>query len=232
MTNRDQAGPLETNLAKEIYQPLFKYLDSNESITLGRNTSAILRYDPKLILFTLSKYKFAGKHLQNYERVLEIGCMDGFGSLLLASFVKNLLAIDFCADHIADANAYISPRCPNINFQLEDILFANYEEEFEGVVSFDVWEHIDPSQSEAFISKICRALAPGGLGIVGMPSLESQKYASEVNKLSHINCLYREDAVAQLQSHFATVLTFSMNDEVVHTGFNKMAHYNLFVCLK
>ena len=99
-------------------------------------------------------------------------------------------------------------------------------------MSFDVWEHIDPLQSKLFLSKIYKALSVSGVAIIGVPSLESQKYASEVNKLTHINCLHREDAVAQLEEYFATILTFSMNDEVVHTGYSKMAHYNLYACVK
>ena len=232
MESDEESGSQEKNLAKEIYQPLFRHLDSDDRITLGRNTSAILRYDPKLVLFTLSKYKFAGKQLQGCEKVLEVGCMDGFGSLLLASFVGELLAVDFCEDHITDALRYTSPQCSNVDFRLEDFLFSNYEEEFDGVVSFDVWEHIDPLQSKLFLSKIYKALSVSGVAIIGVPSLESQEYASEVNKLTHINCLHREDAVAQLEEYFATILTFSMNDEVVHTGYSKMAHYNLYACVK
>ena len=33
-----------------------------------------------------------------------------------------------------------------------------------------------------------------------------------------------------LQKHFKNVFLFSMNDEVIHTGFSKMSHYNLALC--
>jgi len=33
-----------------------------------------------------------------------------------------------------------------------------------------------------------------------------------------------------MEKHFANVFMFSMNDEVVHTGYHKMAHYLLALC--
>jgi len=33
-----------------------------------------------------------------------------------------------------------------------------------------------------------------------------------------------------LKNYFNNVFLFSMNDEVVHTGFNKMAHYLIAIC--
>lgn len=30
--------------------------------------------------------------------------------------------------------------------------------------------------------------------------------------------------------HFHNVFMFSMNDEVVHTGYGKMSHYNIALC--
>jgi len=33
-----------------------------------------------------------------------------------------------------------------------------------------------------------------------------------------------------LGAYFANVFIFSMNDEVVHTGFGKMSHYNIALC--
>jgi hypothetical protein len=33
-----------------------------------------------------------------------------------------------------------------------------------------------------------------------------------------------------MQTYFHNVYAFSMNDEVVHTGYHAMAHYNLVLC--
>jgi len=63
-----------------------------------------------------------------------------------------------------------------------------------------------------------------------MPSIESQKYASEASKLGHVNCMNGEDLRNTLSNYFENVFMFSMNDEVVHTGFSGMAHYLIALC--
>jgi hypothetical protein len=73
-----------------------------------------------------------------------------------------------------------------------------------------------------------KSLNPHGVCILGSPSLESQLYASEGSKAGHVNCKTGADLKAFMQRFFHNVFLFSMNDEVVHTGFEKMAHY-LFV---
>ena len=55
--------------------------------------------------------------------------------------------------------------------------------------------------------------------IIGTPSLESQAYASPPSKAGHINCKSGDELKALLSSYFHNVFLFSMNDEVVHTGF-------------
>jgi hypothetical protein len=66
--------------------------------------------------------------------------------------------------------------------------------------------------------------------IVGMPSLQSQGYASPQSKIGHINCKDQNDFAALMRRYFHNVFMFSMNDEVVHTGYGPMSHYNLALC--
>ena len=56
------------------------------------------------------------------------------------------------------------------------------------------------------------------------------KYASELSKIGHVNCKTAPDLRELMSNFFNTVFIFSMNDEVVHTGFHKMAHYIFAVC--
>jgi len=58
-----------------------------------------------------------------------------------------------------------------------------------------------------------------------MPSLESQKYASKLSRIGHVNCKTKNELKNFLYRHFNNVYLFSMNDEVVHTGFDQMSHY-------
>lgn len=66
--------------------------------------------------------------------------------------------------------------------------------------------------------------------IIGMPSHESQAYASPQSKAGHVNCKSGKDLKALMRHYFNQVFLFSMNDEVVHTGFYPMAHYLIAVC--
>jgi hypothetical protein len=63
-----------------------------------------------------------------------------------------------------------------------------------------------------------------------MPSLESQKYASPISKAGHVNCQTLPQLKATMEKYFHHVFMFSMNDEVVHTGYHKMAHYLMALC--
>ena len=77
---------------------------------------------------------------------------------------------------------------------------------------------------------IINSLSDGGVVILGMPSLESQKYASSASKDGHVNCKTGKDLKSLCEKYFHNVFLFSMNDEIVHTGFEKMAHYLLVLC--
>jgi 2-polyprenyl-3-methyl-5-hydroxy-6-metoxy-1,4-benzoquinol methylase len=225
------AGTSSSPTAKQAYVPL-RDLVCVKQITLGANTSAILATDPKLLLFTLSKYKFAGKLLVG-KNVLELGCMDGTGSILLSSMTRSLTSVDFYKPHISDClSLQASGHLKEVRFLHRDLLDPNEDllGRFDGVVCFDVLEHLDPTYTERFFAKATEYMRPEGVFICGMPSLESQAYASEVNKKAHINCMSFVQFITHARKHFSTVLPFGMNDEVIHTGYYQMCHYNIIVC--
>ena len=80
------------------------------------------------------------------------------------------------------------------------------------------------------IGNIAGSLKPTGVAIIGSPSLESQRYASKGSLEGHVNCKTGPDLKTLMEKYFENVFLFSMNDEVVHTGFYPMAHYLFAVC--
>jgi hypothetical protein len=74
------------------------------------------------------------------------------------------------------------------------------------------------------------SLPPQGVLIVGTPSLQSQQYASLASREGHVNCKDAPALRELLGGFFHHVFLFSMNDEVVHTGFHPMANYLLALC--
>ena len=225
------AGTSSSQAAKEAYVPIREMIKT-ERLLLGSNTSAILMSDPKLLLFTLAKYKFAGKMLSG-KNVIELGCMDGTGSILLSSFVNKLVSIDFYLPHIEDCKSIQKQGyLKNVEFYHRNILDQNKDlhGKHSGAVCFDVLEHLDPNSSDLFFQRSSSYLCDEGLFICGIPSIQSQKYASEVNRKSHINCMEFDKLINFAQKYYLNVMPFSLNDEIVHTGYWNMSQYNIVVC--
>jgi len=196
---------------------------------LGLMTSWAWYDDPKRLVFTLARYKFVAKMLEGKKRVLEVGCGDGFGSRVVAQSVGGLVAVDFDREFIESAKSVAKARY-GIQFRVHDLAKGPVLGEFDAVYSLDVLEHIARNREQRFLKNMLACLTATGICIVGMPSLESQTYASKFSRMGHINCKDQASFRRLMQDFFENVFMFSMNDEVVHTGFSKMSHYNLALC--
>jgi 2-polyprenyl-3-methyl-5-hydroxy-6-metoxy-1,4-benzoquinol methylase len=185
--------------------------------------------DPRRTLFTLARYKFVAKLLAGRQQALEVGCADAFGTRLVQQTVGSVTAVDFDPVFIADAQARMNPHWP-LQVFVHDMLAGPVPGRFDAVYALDVLEHIAPDQEERFLANAVASLAPTGVAIFGMPTLESQAYASPQSKAGHVNCKTGEALRETMERYFHTVFVFSMNDEVVHTGYYRMAHYVLAVC--
>jgi 2-polyprenyl-3-methyl-5-hydroxy-6-metoxy-1,4-benzoquinol methylase len=196
---------------------------------LGLMTSESWRRDPKHLVFSLARYKFVAQMFAGRERVLEIGCGDAFGARIVRQQVKSLTAVDFDPVFIDDAE---QRRSPPWTFELlaHDLRDGPVPGHFDAIYALDVLEHVPAAEEHQFLATMLAPLDRRGAAIIGMPSLESQQYASEQSRLGHVNCKSAPDLKALLQRYFENVFIFSMNDEVIHTGFFKMAHYIIALC--
>ena len=197
--------------------------------TLGLMTSQVWHDDPRRLAFVLARYKFVAKMLDGRRRVAEVGCADAFGTRIVAQAVGRVTAYDFDPIFVEDARRRSSAAWP-FDVQVHDILKAPLPRRYDGVYCLDVIEHIARRREQTFLTNLRRSLRPAGALIVGSPSLESQRYASPPSKAGHVNCKSGAQLTELLRGHFANVFLFSMNDEVVHTGFAPMAHYLLAIC--
>ncbi len=196
----------------------------------GLMNNAVWHEDPKRLLFTAARYKFVSKVLSGYSNVVEVGCGDGFCSRIVKQEVQRLTITDFDPLFIERFADIRSDRWPIIA-KVHDILQDSINENFDALYSLDVMEHIGPELEDMYLTNIKRSLIPHGVAIIGMPSLESQQYASPGSKAGHVNCKTGKNFKEALRKHFTNVFLFSMNDEVVHTGFYPMAHYLLGLCI-
>jgi 2-polyprenyl-3-methyl-5-hydroxy-6-metoxy-1,4-benzoquinol methylase len=182
--------------------------------------------DPKRLTFLLSRYKFVAKMFQGRKSALEVGCADAFGTRIIQQEVPNVTAIDFDPVFVADVNARMNPAW-KFTCIVHDMLKGPLQEKFEAAYALDVIEHIIPAEEDLFVKNIVDSLTEHGILILGSPSIHSQAYASPPSKAGHVNCKDYKGFVALMSKFFHHVFVFSMNDEVVHTGFSPMSNYFL-----
>lgn len=198
------------------------------AVTLGPYFTFIVQKTPRRLLHLLSYYKFAAKMIGSGKRVADIGCSEGFGTVLLAEHAQSCLGVDSDAAAIAVANASVAS--PTLKFVVADILKTKIGP-LDAVVSLDVIEHIYQEHEDAFVAAIASALTDDGILILGTPNITSDQYANEHTRRGHVNLFDAERLQALGLKHFRNVFSFSGNDEMVHTGFSPMAHYLLTLCV-
>jgi cyclopropane fatty-acyl-phospholipid synthase-like methyltransferase len=197
----------------------------------GLMSNQVWHDDPKRLVFVLSRYKFVSKQMAGRQNVLEIGCADAFGTRIVRQAVPKVTATDIDPIFIYDCRARDEGDGPwPMQYAVHDIVKGPMRGNFDGVFSLDVFEHIPPQFEHDYVRNVRDSMCEQGLLIVGIPSLESQAYASPGSKEGHVNCKSGEDFRALFAQYFHTTLLFSMSDEVVHTGFSKMANYLFIVC--
>lgn len=186
--------------------------------------------DPKRLAFTFARYKFAARMLSGAENVLEVGCGDAFASRIVQQEVKRLSVTDFDPLFIEDARSRQVEAWNFADLFVHDILREPIPGRYDGIYALDVLEHIDPTDEDRFLTHVIAALAPSGTMLIGMPSLESQIHASPISKMGHANCQTLPQLKSTMSRYFSNVFMFCMNDEILHTGYHKMAHYLFALC--
>ncbi len=200
-----------------------------ERVRLGMMSSHRWRMDPKVLLFSMARYKFIAKILAGKKDVLEVGCGDGWGTNIVVREVGSI--------HCVDMDPVLIEECEDlklddrITFALHDLRKAPVTPARDAVYLLDVLEHLEKQDEDLFLKNIAASITSDGVCIVGIPSLESQEYASKPSRATHVNCKSGDDLKQFLEKYFKNVFLFGMNDEVVHTGFTKMSHYLLCLCV-
>jgi cyclopropane fatty-acyl-phospholipid synthase-like methyltransferase len=210
------------------YDLVFRVKEKHGISRLGLMANESWNQDPRRTLFTMARYKFVSKMLEGRQRVLEVGCADAFCTRLVQQTVGHVTAVDFDPLFIADVRERLDPHWPFDAF-VHDMLAGPVPGSYDAVYALDVLEHIAPDQEDVFLHNSIAPLETHGVAIFGMPSLESQAHASPQSQAGHVNCKTAPDFKNVMERHFHSVFMFSMNDETVHTGYHKMAHYLIAV---
>jgi 2-polyprenyl-3-methyl-5-hydroxy-6-metoxy-1,4-benzoquinol methylase len=208
---------------EQQFNDLIKNYEKLGPVKLGIHTTHFWRTNPKRLLFMLSRYKFIAKMLSGCKDAMEIGCGDGFGAGLVLQEVGKVHCVDF--DPLFIEHCLKERKCKGLTFEVADLTKHPIMPRRDAIYSVDVLEHVKKKNEGKFLKNIIRSLKSDGICIMGTPTLESQKYASIWSKEGHVNCKTGEELKKTMLKYFERVFVFSMNDEVVHTGFYPMAHY-------
>ena len=144
--------------------------------------------------------------------------------------VGSVTAIDFDPVFVDDVRRRMEPEW-DFECLIHDMLSEPVKPgDFDAAYSMDVIEHIDPKDEDCFVRNVAGSLTADGVLVIGSPSIHSQAYASKASLEGHVNCKDEKGLRTLMERHFRNVFIFSMNDEVVHTGFSPMAHYLIALC--
>jgi 2-polyprenyl-3-methyl-5-hydroxy-6-metoxy-1,4-benzoquinol methylase len=116
-------------------------------------------------------------------------------------------------------------RRENVEFKVGDFFELEAVTQYDVVVALDIIEHMPVEQGHKLTAAVARHLKPNGMAVIGTPSIYSHEYQGQLSKASHVKCYDQQELVALVENYFGRTLVFSMNDELVHTGFPKMAWY-------
>ncbi len=166
--------------------------------------------------------------LSGQKEVLEIGCGDGWGAQMVLPEVQSIRCIDIDPALIQECRSL--NRSDRVGFEVHDMLQSALTPQRDAAYLLDVLEHVKKSQEDKFFRHVAASIKADGVCIVGIPSIESQRYASKPSRATHVNCKSGYELKAVLDRYFKNVFLFSMNDEMVHTGFSPMAHYLFGLC--
>lgn len=217
------------NDSKSLWLGLRAKLTQHD-VRLGPATAQDYIHDPRHIAFVASRYKFAAKMVAGLNQVVEIGCGDAFGAPMIAQDVGKLICTDIDGEMLKD-NAERCAPFKNISFEYFDFREKPYPDPADGICLIDVIEHIYPGEESGFLANLVLSLEPHGIALIGTPNVTADQYASPNSKVGHVNLKDYKRLRSALAPHFHNIFVFSMNDEVLHTGFYPMAHYLWALCV-
>jgi 2-polyprenyl-3-methyl-5-hydroxy-6-metoxy-1,4-benzoquinol methylase len=188
--------------------------------------------DPLMTSVKLARYKFVAKMLSEDDIILDLGCGNGYSSYFFSKIAQKVVGVDLYAD-LKKAETVL--HSDNLKFVKADILSPPpgiLKEKYSAVAAIDVIEHFYKEDGERIIGRYSEYLTDNGMMIIGTPSKYSRAYRSQKSKDTHFYEYEPDELIALCRRFFGRTILFSMNDEIVHTGFKKLAWFFFVLCFK
>lgn len=185
--------------------------------------------NPLMLLIKLARYKFYSKMMSKNDIVLDLGCGQGVSTNFYSKYCKFIYGVDLYSTFVPS----LSKNIKFIEANLDDVNKNYFKKKITFIALNDVIEHFSKSKGEKILKK-CRSILSkkGDVLMIGTPSKYSSMYRSEESKNQHIYEYTPEELNKICNKYFNRVFQFSMNDEVVNTGFSKLSWFNFYICIK
>lgn len=146
------------NHQKETNLTLDKYL-KDYSATSNHESLSFISYR--------ARYEFVTRYIKGDEKVIDLGCGEGWGAAFLSTRVKKVVAIDMHSKVIERAQKVYCKK--NLIFQVDDVQKLNINDETIDIVcAFEIIEHIQ--NDRLFLQEMKRILKPGGILFISTPN--------------------------------------------------------------
>lgn len=150
----------------------------------------------------LAAYLYA-RELARDRQVLDAGCGEGFGTVLLSETARRVTGIDYSSDAVKAAAAKY--KRPNLEFrQLDVYKLPGLDLRFDLITNFQVIEHlVDPAK---FLTAVRSALRPGGMLMLTTPN----RLTTVSENPYHVREYVADELLALLRPLFGHVDLYSM----------------------
>ena len=184
----------------------------------------------EMVGFTVARYKFACKWLRDTDRVLEVGCGEGFGCNFFSRHAAEVTGLDI--------DPHTVHRCrerytrDNLRFIVEDIVNPRTppKAEYDAAVSFEMIEHVSRDDGQRMVANVAAHLKPRGLAILSTPRARPDRSVSRQHM--HVFEYDYPTLLETLQPHFHRVMIFCQNDEYIYAGHPSTAWNYIALCFK
>jgi len=160
------------------------------------------------------RYIFALGYIKKFDQkpsLIDLGCGVGYGDYFLSEYCAKITGIDISNKAIEYAKSHYQGK--NIEYICAD-LTKNILElntcKYDIVLSFEVVEHLRPSDRDAFFRNFHSLLSDNGIGIISTPHKKGNILEKgEFNNPYHLDEMDSNDFRSLLSKYFATIKIFA-----------------------
>ncbi|OIQ16073.1 MAG: hypothetical protein BM556_15545 [Bacteriovorax sp. MedPE-SWde] len=139
------------------------------------------------------------------KSVLDCASGKGYGSYILSQNAEKVLGVDL-NDNSLELASRIFGNKENLNYQKRDVFkLKEKNEKFDVITAFEVIEHIEPSETDEFISSLASALNENGELLLSTPNHDVVLKSRSSVPSFHINNFRAHELKASLEKHFHNV---------------------------